>query len=292
MEELKIKCHAKINLGLHILDKRPDGYHNIETTFKMIGLHDELTLKRNNSADIKIISAAKNIPLDDNNICVKAIRLIQRESGCADGVDIFITKHIPVGAGLGGGSSDGAGVLVAYNRLLQTGLSENRLMKLAAQLGSDVPFFTGFLLGYGNTAYGQGRGEILEYFQWPLEEKVLIVYPNIEISTAWAYQNFRKHEFSYKNDIKSLNLTKNEKNIIYKATIKRPMFFDNMFETLVFSEYEEIKSLYEYLNSFSPILVHMSGSGSTVFAVFPKDTVLKEELVALKDYYVAVTRFE
>lgn len=284
METIRISCPAKINLGLHIGQKRPDGYHEIETIFKLIGLHDELFLTKRSDETIHFVSAAKDIPHDETNLCVKAVRLLQAHSGFRGGVDMALTKHIPVGAGLGGGSSDAAGTLFAYDHLYQLNTNPETLMELAAQLGSDVPFFMGCLLGYGYTAYGTGRGEILEYFDWPLNEKILLVYPKIHISTAWAYSHFRKYE-------KSLNLTKNEKTIILSATLNRPMFFDNMFEPLVFSEYKEIKQVYDHLLSLNPLLVHMSGSGSTLYALFRKDSALAGELVLLKDYYVAITRF-
>lgn len=289
---MSVRCHAKINLGLRILDQRPDGYHNIETTFKIIGLHDEIVLTENIDEKTRIITAAKNVPVDESNICIKAVKLIQKEAGVLFGADIGLTKHIPVGAGLGGGSSDAAGVLFCYNQLFQLGISDDRLMAMASLLGSDVPFFMGFLLGYGNTASGKGRGEELDYYHWNLNEKVLIVYPNIGISTVWAYQNFKKHINRPPECLLNLNLTNSEKNIMFSAIQNRPMFFENMFEPLVFSEYEEIKQVFLYLKKFNPILVHMSGSGSTVYAIFPYDTVLTEELITLKNYYVAVTRFE
>ncbi len=292
MNQLSVKCHAKINLGLRVYDKRPDGYHNIETTFKIIGLHDEIILTEKKGGEVSLLSAAKNIPLDDNNICIKAVKLLQRETGAFRGLEISLTKHIPVGAGLGGGSSNGAGTLYGCNRLFNLGLKDEKLMAMAAELGSDVSFFMGYLLGSGNTATGKGRGEILDYFDWSLNEKILIVYPNIEISTGWAYQNFKKHPKPPEEGLLNLNLTNNEKNIMFSAIQNRPMFFDNVFEPLVFSEYEEIRQLHKYLQSFKPILTHMSGSGSTIFAIFPQDTTLMEELIFLKRYYVAVTRFE
>lgn len=284
MEEIKISCHAKINLGLRIGDTRPDGYHNIQTTFKVIGLHDELHLQKRSGEQVSLISAAENIPLDESNLCIKAVRLLQNYHDFRQGVEIQLIKHIPVGAGLGGGSSDAAGALFGYDRLYELHTNPQTLMQLAVQLGSDVPFFMGYLLGYGNTAFGTGRGEILDYFHWPLKEKILIVYPNIHISTVWAYRHFRKYE-------KSLNLTKNEKNIIFSATLNRPMFFDNMFEPLVFTEYKEVKQVYEHILSLSPLIAHMSGSGSTIYALFPERVSLESELIAFKDYYVAITRF-
>ncbi len=289
--ELSVYCYAKINMGLRIFDKRPDGYHNIETTFKVIGLHDHIRITRNGSPSPRVISASENMPKDASNLCIRALHKLNEKTGCGLGFDVNIVKHIPIGAGLGGGSSDAAGVLVGCNELLNLRLDDDTLMKLGLELGSDVPFFVGFLLGYGNTATGRGRGENLEFFNWNLSEKVLLVYPNIHVSTAWAYANFNKYMNMGDSKMSSLTLTNTKKNIMFSAILEKPMFFENFFEPLVFAECPDVKEVYDRLLKEQPLLTAMSGSGSAIYALFPDDTELEPVLKKLSGYYAAVVKF-
>jgi 4-diphosphocytidyl-2-C-methyl-D-erythritol kinase len=289
--ELSIHCCAKINLGLHILKKRSDGFHDIETTFKIITLHDHIRVVKNKTDSPRVISAAAFMPKDETNICIRALNLLRQKTGCNIGVDLHIVKHIPIGAGLGGGSSDAAGILVGFNEFAKMGLKEKELMSLGMELGSDVPFFIGYLLGYGNTAIGRGRGESLDFYSWNLNEKVLLVYPNVIVSTAWAYANFNKYINMGMDKISSLNLTNTKKNIMFSANFEKPMFFDNFFEPLVFAEHPEVRTVYDLLEMEQPLLTSMSGSGSTIYAVFQEDRELESVLKNLSGYYAAVVKF-
>ena len=138
---LKVSSYAKLNLYLEILDKRPDGYHNLRTVFERISLSDTIILKEIDSPEIRIISDSKDIPRDSRNLAYKAAEIIKEDLGISKGVEIRIKKIIPVGAGLGGGSSNAASVLLGLNRLWRLGLSRGRLLGYAARLGSDVSFF-------------------------------------------------------------------------------------------------------------------------------------------------------
>lgn len=285
------RSYAKINIGLKIVRKRADGYHDIETIFKIVSLHDTVTLRKNDSGDIRISCDHSQVPTDQSNICFKVIKLIEEKTNAHYGIDVDIKKNIPVGAGLGGGSSNGASVLVSLNKLFQLGLSHNELMQLGAQLGSDVPFFVGFLLGVGNTAVGTGRGEILDFFEWNLTEKVILVYPNIHISTAWAYENYKYYKPWESPKKSSLNLTNTAKSVKFSALLTKQVFFDNIFERLVFAEHPKIRGLRETLEKENAVFSRMSGSGSTVFGLFEKDrdlTILAEKF---PDCFVAVCEF-
>jgi 4-diphosphocytidyl-2-C-methyl-D-erythritol kinase len=280
-----IQSHAKINIGLKIVRKRDDGYHDIETIFKIVGLHDIVSIRANHSNVIKIFCSDARVPADASNIAVKAVKLLQEKTGRGFAVDIDISKNIPIGAGLGGGSSNGASVLAGLNELFHLGLSADELLKCGARLGSDVPFFVGFLLGMGNTAVGSGRGEILDFFTWDLTEKVVLVNPNIEISTAWAYQNFAAYVPPESLRNASLNLTNTSKSVKFSALLEKPVFFDNYFEPLVFATHPKIRGLREMLEKEKAVFSRLSGSGSTVFGLFEKQRNLEN----LKNHFSGCT---
>ena len=285
-----MRSYAKINIGLRIVGKRPDGYHDIETIFKIISLSDTISIEKNELEKVRLFSQ-QNIPLDETNIAAKAVRLIENETGKSIGVDIHLEKSIPIGAGLGGGSSNGACVLTGVNRLFELNLSDSKLMELGAQLGSDVPFFVGFLLEKGNTAIGKGRGEMLEFFQWNLTEKILLVYPNIGISTPWAYQNFKTYLDAQHTEKSSLNLTNRAKSIMFSAPLEKKAFLGNDFEPLVFAKHDKIRVLREALENENAVFARMSGSGSTVFGLFEKTRNLEKIKSGWSDCFVTVCDF-
>lgn len=285
------RSYAKINIGLKIGEQRADGYHDIETIFKVISLADTITFEKNLLNKTRLFSKQTTIPLDDTNICAKAVRLLEEETGQKLGADIHLEKSIPIGAGLGGGSSNGACVLMQINQLYKLNLSDAKLMELAAALGSDVPFFVGFLLRKGNTALGKGRGEMLEFFQWDLTEKVLLIYPNIEISTAWAYQNFRAVLDSQNTENSSLNLTNKAKSIMFSAPLEKKAFLGNNFEPLVFAKHSKIRLLQEMLEKENAVFARMSGSGSAVFGLFDKARNLEKLVSDISGDFVTVCAF-
>jgi 4-diphosphocytidyl-2-C-methyl-D-erythritol kinase len=266
------RSHAKINLGLRILGKRSDGYHDLETIFKLVDLHDRITIRPNSADHFRLTCSNPNLPADETNIATQAVRKIEQHIGRSTGLDILIEKVIPMGAGLGGGSSNAAAVLVGSSQVLNLGLPPETLLDMGAQLGSDVPFFVGCYLGRGTTAVGRGRGEILDFFDWPLTEKTVLVYPRIHVSTAWAYANFSKY-LREENGVKksSFSLTNTPESIKFSALLDKPLFFGNDFEPLVLANHDEIRQIRELLAAEKPVLSHMSGSGSTVFALFEHD---------------------
>ncbi len=285
-----MRSNAKINLGLRIVGKREDGYHDIETIFKIIGLSDTISIEKNGSGTVRLFSK-QDIPLDETNIAAKAVRLLENETGQRICVDIHMEKSIPIGAGLGGGSSNGACVLTGVDRIFELGLSGAKLLDLAAKLGSDVPFFVGYLLGKGSTAFGKGRGEILEFFNWDLKEKVLLVYPNIHISTPWAYQNFKTYLAPSNAEKSSLNLTNKAKSIMFSAPLEKKAFLGNDFEPLVFAKHDKIRVLREMLEKENAVFAGMSGSGSTVFGLFEKSQNPENLVSKFTDCFVSLCDF-
>ena len=255
-----IKCYppAKINLSLRILFKRVDGYHEIETLLQTVNLTDSLEISLTNNHSIELNVFKSDIPSDESNLCFKAAELFSKEVKGFCGCKIELTKTIPDGAGLGGGSSDAASTLKSLNELFDYTLSNEKLFKLASTLGSDVPFF----LREG-TAVGNGRGDILTYVETTWNYPVLIVCPSFKISTSWAYQNLKIALTSQTNY-----------NILLSLLSKgiKPTDFDklfsNDFESLVFSKYPNLGELKKRLYQQGAFFAGLSGSGSSLFGLF------------------------
>ena len=261
MRTLTLKAPAKINLYLNVLNKRPDGFHNIETIFEKIDLHDEIRLTRRKARGIKIVCCRRDLPRDKKNLAFRAAQALLTKANRNDGVEIGITKNIPVAAGLGGGSSDAASVLSGLNRLLSCGLPKRELSEIAAQLGADVPFF----LLREFRAIGRGKGEVLT----PLKGKrrknwyVLVIPKAVAISTGKMYHALR-----------TTALTKQPRRvkIVLRALEKGDLtalnkYSCNSFERIARKKYKEIKEIKKALKSFDVCAALMSGSGPCVFGI-------------------------
>jgi 4-diphosphocytidyl-2-C-methyl-D-erythritol kinase len=247
-----LQSPAKVNLRLEILKRREDGYHELRTVFQKIDLHDTLHFSLRNEKGISIKADHPKLPLGKKNLVYKAAQSMFKVSGYRGGVHIEIEKKIPLGAGLGGGSSNAAATLTALNKLLEMRLSQRELMEMGLGLGADVPFF--FLKG---AAIGLGVGERLKRQKLPNLWYVLI-YPNFEVSTRWAYQNFV--------------LTKRRFHFKFHKLLKRPEEISSLLwndlEGPVSKEYPEIGVMKRMLYSAGALGALMTGSGPTVFGIF------------------------
>ncbi|MGD0037048.1 MAG: 4-(cytidine 5'-diphospho)-2-C-methyl-D-erythritol kinase [Bacteroidota bacterium] len=274
---MKLRAYAKINIGLNVLDKRSDGYHDLETVFHEIDCFDEIELQRHD----KVAMTADSIlvPVDGSNLCLSAANLLQKEKHVRQGVLIHLKKNIPVGAGLGGGSSDAAAVLCCLNQFWELKLSNNQLRVLAAQIGSDVPFFIN-----GGTAYATGRGEILEFFSLTLPFWIAVVTPLIRISTAWAYDHLVVKRNGKASGLQ-IKLVKQISNPQKLASV-----IQNDFEISVFKIYPELNRIKKKLIEMGAVFSLMSGSGSSMYGFFEND---KKALAALssfpKNYQTSIT---
>ena len=255
--DMRVRAHAKVNLYLDVIEKRPDGYHEIETIFHSIGLHDDVYLRRRTDRQITVYCEHPHVPCDPRNLAYRAAKLLLDDIPDLSGVDIEIRKRIPIAAGLGGGSADAAAVLCGMNTLFSLGFTRTDLMRLGVQLGADVPFCI-----LGGAALGRGIGEILTPLP-PLEKAwILLANPGFEIPTAWAYQQI------------NLSLTRPKKNVtILVRCLRNDDFVDiarhlhNGLEVPVLSKYPAINKIKTKLNKYpSSCGVLMSGSGATVFA--------------------------
>ncbi|MGA2624552.1 MAG: 4-(cytidine 5'-diphospho)-2-C-methyl-D-erythritol kinase [Bacteroidota bacterium] len=281
-----LKAYAKINLGLRILRKRDDGYHDIETVFHRIDLFDEVTFHP--SQDVSFSSSDAGLPTDDRNLCVRAAESLRRRCNVDDGVRIHLKKNIPVGAGLGGGSSDAAATLLGLVQFWKLKISDAELLSIALQLGSDVPYFL-----KSGTACATGRGDVLEYFSLDVPSWIVLVYPNVQVSTAWAYaEHDRPNEKGGRGDRVAGPISLKQ---IVCDNIARPRMFStllrNDLEPVVFRAHESLAGLKQALFDAGADFAQMSGSGSSVYGFFSDEHLVTTAAEKLAIHYrVFVTR--
>ena len=243
---------AKVNLRLEILKKREDGYHEIRTLFQKIGLFDHIVISLKEEKGIEITTNCSELPVDQGNLVFKVSQVLIRRSGYQGGISIHIDKRIPLGAGLGGGSSNAAVTLKGLNELLEMGLSCEEMKAMGLQVGADVPFF--FLEG---AAIGTGIGERLKEVSLPALWYVLI-YPNFEVSTRWAYKNVRLTKRKFRLKIQEFLTT--------PEGISRILLND--LEEVVSRTFPQIDLMKKILISEGALGSLMTGSGPTVFGIF------------------------
>ncbi|WP_456464274.1 4-(cytidine 5'-diphospho)-2-C-methyl-D-erythritol kinase [Persephonella sp.] len=255
-----LKSPAKVNLGLWITGKRPDGYHEIYTVFHTVSFHDRIVIKPSVSQKVETTSPFIK---PEENIVTKALKRFEEWTGIHPEFEIFIEKNIPIEAGLGGGSSNAATVLQFLNSYYSFPLSDEELKKLALLLGADVPFFL-----KGGIAIGEGIGEKLTYLDKKLKKKIFIIYPNIQIKTSEIYSKITPQMLTKREDI----------HIIDSLLGETDTFFEKIENTLGmiveenFPEVKEVLNTLRHLN-YRPLV---SGSGSSVFAVgAPKEELRK-----------------
>lgn len=257
MPVVSVRAPAKVNLFLEVVRRRPDGYHDILTVFLKIGLYDTLHLQRVVSG-ITVVCDHPDVPADERNIVWQAARRLQQEIGTTQGVRIRITKRIPVGAGLGGGSSDAAALLRHLPRLWGAAIPEPMLVRMAAGLGADVPFF----LLSATAAVGQGRGDILQPIDVRGHIWLVVVDPGIFVSTREVYQGLGECLTNRRNDVRILIHALKDAD----AAGLSPHLF-NRLEQVVFERHPYIRTLKDTLAARGARAVLMSGSGSVVFGV-------------------------
>ncbi|NEX13175.1 MAG: 4-(cytidine 5'-diphospho)-2-C-methyl-D-erythritol kinase [Prosthecochloris sp.] len=257
MQHISVKAFAKINLGLLITGKRQDGYHTLETVFSPINWYDELTFS---AADgLGMSCSTIDLPADDSNLCLKAAKALREYAGIDKGVAITLTKRIPFGAGLGGGSSDAATTLRVLNALWELDVPQGDLHGIATGLGADVPYF----LETKGLAYATGIGEILEDLDASLPFHIVTVFPGEHISTVWAYRNFYP-----RFDRKVPDLKQMMRGLCLRSDFSVLPALENDFEPAVFDHYPAVRKVKEQLLEKGGFYASLSGSGSAVFGLF------------------------
>ncbi|MBI3193932.1 MAG: 4-(cytidine 5'-diphospho)-2-C-methyl-D-erythritol kinase [Ignavibacteriae bacterium] len=262
-------AYAKINIGLRILRKRPDGYHDLETVFHRVNVKDELKFEE--AKLVTVNSSHPHLPNERYNLCARAAMLYKRHFGVKKGVSISLKKNIPIGAGLGGGSADAAATLLAINELWNQNYSAEELLPLAATLGSDIPFFL-----KNESAYATGRGEELLYFKLDIPYWIVVVYPNVHVSTPWAYSQLKVNSEKLKVGLNNILLQHINEPKSWSQTIQ------NDFEENVFAHHPFIAEVKLNLIESGAVFAQMSGSGSSVYGMFYEEETAKRVVEEMK----------
>ena len=266
MDRILLKALAKINLGLDVVRRREDGYHEVRMIMQTIHLFDQLSIEKSREPGIHISTNLSFLPVNENNLVYKAGMLLMDEFHISDGVDVNLVKRIPVAAGMAGGSTDAAAMLYGLNQMFDLGLSRQELMDRGVKIGADVPYCL-----MRGTALAEGIGEDLTQLPPMVKCPVLIAKPQISVSTKFVYQNLKLGENTIHPDIDQL-----QKDIIAKDLDAVASHMGNVLETVTIPEYPIIADIKEQMMRSGAVNAMMSGSGPTVFGLFKdKETAEK-----------------
>ena len=258
MKDISVKALAKINLGLDVVRRREDGYHEVRMVMQTIHLFDRLEMAKNSSGEISITTNLSFLPTNRNNLVYRAAELLREEFQIKDGLTINLHKHIPVAAGMAGGSTDAAAVLYGMNRMFNLGLKREELMERGVKIGADVPYCI-----MRGTALAEGIGEKLTALPPMVKCPVLIAKPQISVSTKFVYENLRLNDKTVHPDIDVLveNIRKKDLNAVASE-------MGNVLETVTIPNYPVIAQIKEHMLEHGAVGAMMSGSGPTVFGLF------------------------
>lgn len=266
MDEIKLKALAKINLGLDVVRRREDGYHEVRMVMQTIHLFDRLYIQKSHEPGIKIKSNLSFLPVNENNLVYKAGKLLMEEFKITDGVTVELVKHIPVAAGMAGGSTDAAAMLYGMNQMFGLGLKNNALMERGVKIGADVPYCL-----MRGTALAEGIGEELSSLPPMVRCPVLIAKPAVSVSTKFVYQNLKLDETTRHPDISALVADIRKKDF---DGICRNM--GNVLETVTIPGYPVIAQIKDRMIASGAKAAMMSGSGPTVFGLFEDEKTAKK----------------
>ena len=252
MDKIVVNSPAKINLGLNLFGKRNDGFHNLETIFYPLKLADKIHISKTD--DFIFTTNNSSLSSGTSNLVIKVKDLLENFTKEKINCNIYLEKNIPIGAGLGGGSSNAAVTLKALNKLFNLNLSNKTLLELALTLGSDIPFFLNPV-----PSFATSRGEILKEISLKLKGYLLLVYPGVHISTKWAFENCmpKNNKIQVQRIIKKMSLDDDFSDLL-----------TNDFEEIVFAEYPQIKEIKERLIEMGAYFTLMTGTGSSVYGIF------------------------
>ena len=278
---MRLRAMAKINLGLDIIGKREDGYHEVRMIMQTIRMYDVLEIRKKSSPGISLSTNLPYIPCDERNLVYKAAKILMDEFHVEEGLSMKLTKSVPVAAGMAGGSSDAAAAFVGVNRLFHLGLSEEELMKRAVQVGADVPYCV-----MRGTALAEGIGEKLTRLPDLPGCYILIGKPGINVSTRTAYENLDLNEIRRRPDIDGMIRDIKNKDL-YSMTGK----MENVFEPGIMAKYPVIREIRDLMEKQGALKAMMSGSGPTVFGIFDDAGKMQNAARALKKSGLAKTMF-
>lgn len=275
--DISLKALAKINLGLDVVRRREDGYHEVRMIMQTIQLYDRLDIKRTQEPGIQIQTNLSFLPVNENNLIYKAAKLLMDEFSITDGVSVKLDKRIPVAAGMAGGSTDAAAMLIGVNRLFSLGLTKRELMERGVQIGADVPYCI-----MRGTALAEGIGEELSPLPPMVKCPVLIAKPSISVSTKFVYQNLKLDDTTIHPDIDRLIDDIKAKNLHDIAA-----HMGNVLETVTIPNYPVIDEIKKHMLSNGAVGAMMSGSGPTVFGLFDDEDTAKKAYKAMRSSHLA-----
>ena len=274
MDKIQLKALAKINLGLDVLRRREDGYHEVKMIMQTIGLHDDLEIRKTKTPGIQVKTNLYYLPTNENNLVYKAAKLLMDEFQIQDGVSIQLKKRIPVAAGMAGGSSDGAAVLWGINQMYGLGLSMQALMERGVRLGADVPYCI-----QRGTALAEGIGEKLSVLPLMPKCTILIAKPGISVSTKFVYENLHANDLKPEQhpDVDSMIEAMRQKDLGLLCSR-----MGNVLETVTIPAYPVINEIKRTMMDNGAIGSMMSGSGPTVFGIFDSPVAAKQAVKAVR----------
>jgi 4-diphosphocytidyl-2-C-methyl-D-erythritol kinase len=261
-EIIKLPAFAKINLGLRVLGRRADDYHEIRTVFQTVTLHDCLTFEATTDERLELTCTDPDIPIDESNLVLRAAKALRERYGVSRGARVRLEKNVPAGGGLGGGSSDAAATFLALSRLWDLKTDASELSELGARLGADVPFFF-----TGGTALGTGTGTDIEPLEDAPKAHLVIVTPAVRVSTAEAYEALGAPALTKAEGLVNLSVSRTETD--FPDSLCDVM--SNDFEAVVVRLYPEIGRARDALTSAGAVCGSLSGSGSSVYGVFESE---------------------
>ena len=272
MREIKLKARAKINLGLDVVRKREDGYHEVRMIMQMINLYDKITLRRITEPGIRVTTNLPYLPVNEDNLVYRAAKLLMDEFQVTGGVEIELQKYIPVAAGMAGGSSDAAAVMVGVNRIFHLGLTKKQLMERGVKIGADVPFCI-----MRGTALAEGIGEVLTPLPAMPHCSLVIAKPKIHVSTKFVYGNLKAGELKEHPDIDG------QVQALREGSLEQLVAkMGNVLETVTVPAYPVIDEIKKTMLKNDAMGAMMSGSGPTVFGVFEREDRAQEVCRLLK----------
>lgn len=276
MDSLKIEAYAKINLGLDVVRRLENGYHEVKMVMQTVGIGDTLTITRAEQG-ILVTTDSGEIPADENNLVYKAAKLLKETYGIKDGVSIYLEKRIPVAAGMAGGSTDAAAVLKGMNTLFALGLSLKELQKLGVTLGADIPYCI-----QGGTALAEGIGEKLTELLDAPDVFLLVAKPDIAVSTKYVYENLNLPNLKKHPDIDGMVDAIKKQDM--DGVIAR---MENVLASVTENKYPIIQKLKDFMEKHGARKALMSGSGPAVFGIFDTRTMAEEAGEKLADTHMA-----
>lgn len=278
---MRLRAMAKINLGLDVLRKRADGYHEVRMIMQTIHMYDVLEIRKKAEPGISLVTNLPYIPSDERNLVYKAAKLLMDEFQIREGISMRLDKSIPVAAGMAGGSSDAAAAFVGVNKMFDLGLSEQELMKRAVKVGADVPYCI-----MRGTALAEGIGEKLTWLPQVPKCYVLIGKPGVNVSTKLAYENLNLDRIVRHPDIDGM-IEDIRNQDLYRMVSR----MENVFEPGIIKKYPVIREIEDLMEANGALKAMMSGSGPTVFGIFDNADKMAAAAAVLRESRLAKTVF-